>query len=110
MKKTIIAIIITAVIISVGWDIATELRRGRNQLWLMSAVTVPGKMALDEISSDLDRGDYAAAKMKIDIFRAQWQRFDSENSFTSQALGNIMADFSRLPRRRFNADVRQSQP
>ena len=97
MKKTIIAIVITTVITFVGWDVATGLHRGRDKLWLMSAVTAPARLALDEISSDLDHGDYAMARMKLEAFRTQWKRFESENSFSSQALGNIMVEFSRLP-------------
>lgn len=85
MKTTTIVILLTVTIALLGWDIAMGLRKSRDKLWLMSAVTVPGRMALDEICSDLDHGEYATAKMKLEAFRAQWKRFDSDNSFSNKA-------------------------
>ena len=103
MRRTIIAIVITAAATSLVWDVATGLRKGRDKLWLMSAVTVPGRMALDEIAAETERGDYAAAKGKLEILRNLWRQFDSDNSFSSAALGNVMVEFSRLPNSATNA-------
>jgi hypothetical protein len=95
MKKTIAIIAITAAITSICWSIATGMRFGVEKLWLISAVKAPGRMALDEIVTDLQRGDVAAATTKLQILRSEWDRFEKEDGPSGAGIGNIMLQFSR---------------
>lgn len=103
MRRTIMAIVITAALTSLVWYVGPGLRGARDKLWLMSAFTAPGRMALDDIAAEIERGDHAAAKVKLQILRNLWKQFDSDNSFSSAALGNVMVEFSRLSNSGTNA-------
>ena len=97
MKRIIIAIAVAVAITSLCWSIATGMRRGVEKLWLISAVKAPGRMALDEISTDLQRGDVATATTKLQILRSEWDRFEKEDGLSGAGIGNIMVEFSRAP-------------
>lgn len=53
-------------------------------------------MALDQIAADMDRSDIVAAKSKMAALRKEWSRFESEDGFSGQAIGNIMVEFSQM--------------
>ena len=97
MKKIIAIIALTAVITSLCWYIATSMRRSIEELWLISAVKAPGRMALQEMATDLQRGDVAAATAKLQILRSEWDRFEKDDGLSGVGIGNIMVDFSRVP-------------
>ena len=97
MKRIIIAIAVAAAITSLCWSIATGLRRGVEKLWLISAIKAPGRMALGEIATDLQRGDVATATVKLQILRSEWDRFEKEDGFSGAGIGNIMVEFSPPP-------------
>jgi hypothetical protein len=96
MKRTVITILITALVTSLCWYVVSGLLRGVEGLWLMSAVKAPGRMALDEIEADLQAGRLDTAKTKIAVLRRQWALFEREAGFRGQALGNIMVTFGQI--------------
>ena len=97
MKKILIAIAITAAVTSLCWHITEGMRIGIERLWLMSAVKAPGLMALEEIDTDLQRGNVAVATAKLQILIAEWRRFREENTLSGAGIGNIMVEFSHIP-------------
>ena len=97
MKRIIIAIAVAVAITSLCWSIATGMRRSVEKLWLISAVKAPGRMALDEIVTELQRGDVASATTKLQILKSEWDRFEKEDGLSGVGIGNIMVEFSRTP-------------
>jgi hypothetical protein len=95
--KTFLAIIATAIL---TWIIASFVHGagvGVERLWLRSAVKSPGRMALDEIQTDMTAERYKLAKAKIDLLAGTWHRFDSEpDLFRGSGVGDIMVIFSKL--------------
>lgn len=94
--KTFLIIVITAVltltVVSLTYGVRTRIER----LWMISAIKVPGRMALTEIQADMNAGHYDVAKVKIDVLVSVWQRFDSgPDSFSGPGIGNIMVEFSK---------------
>ena len=73
------------------------MRRSVEKLWLISAVKAPGRMALDEIVTELQRGDVASATTKLQILKSEWDRFEKEDELSGVGIGNIMVEFSRTP-------------
>ena len=96
MKRTIISILITALVTSVCWYVVSGLLRGVEGLWLMSAVKAPGRMALDAIDADLQAGRLDMAKSKLAALRKQWSVFEGEAGFRGQGVGDIMVTFSQM--------------
>jgi hypothetical protein len=99
MRRTLITVLITALVTSLCWygaSVANGVRRGIERVWLISAVKAPGRMALDDIEADLIAGRSEAAKAKIAALRQQWAVFDSEAGFRGQAIGNIMVTFGQI--------------
>lgn len=96
MKRTAITVLITVLVTSLCWYFITGLQQGINDLWLMSAVKAPGRMALDEIQADLQAGQIEIAKDRLVVLRKQWATFESEGGFKGQAIGNIMVTFSQM--------------
>jgi hypothetical protein len=96
MKRTILTILITCLVTSLGWHFVGSLRRGIEGLWLMSAIKAPGRMALDSIEADLEAGRLEIAKRKLAALRKQWSVFESEAGFRGEAIGNIMVAFSQI--------------
>ena len=95
MKRTIAIIAITTAITSLCWSIVTGARRGVEELWLISAVKAPGRMALDKIAADLQHGNIDAASTKLQILRSEWERFEKEVGPSGAGIGNVMVEFSR---------------
>ena len=64
---------------------------------MISAVKVPGGMALREIQSDMNAGRYESAKAKINAFADTWQRFNSgPDSCSGLGIGDLMVTLSKL--------------
>ena len=96
IMRTFLVVIFTAAVTWITASVVHGGRRGVERLWLISAVKVPGRMALGEIQTDLNAGRYALAKAKVDIFRDTWQRFASgPDSFRGSGIGDIMVAFSK---------------
>ncbi len=96
MNRTFITIVLTALVTSACWYVATELRHSIQRVWLISSVKAPGSRALAEIEADLLAGRSDAAKAKLAALRKQWDVFDSEPEFTGPAIGNIATDFQQI--------------
>ena len=95
--KTFLIIIVTAAITWITVSVIHGVRTGVERLWLISAIKVPGRMALSEIQTDMNAERYAVAKAKIDALMDTWQRFDSgPDSFRGSGIGDIMVAFSKL--------------
>jgi len=97
MKKTLVTILMTAIVTSICWHVVTTVRRTVDAVWLESAVKAPGRMAFDEILDDLAAGRHEAARRKLDVLRTQWRRFEAEDDFRGEGIGRILVKFSRLP-------------
>ena len=96
MKRFII-IVVTAAITWITVSVIHGLRTGVERLWLISAIKAPGRMALNEIQTDMNAGRYDVAKAKIDVLMTTWQRFDSgPDSFSGPGIGDIMVAFGKL--------------
>jgi hypothetical protein len=95
--KTFLVIIATAVITWVALSLIQGLKTGAERLWLISAIKVPGRMALGDVQSDMKAGNYKLAKAKMDIFVETWQRFESgSDGFRGPGIGDIMVSFSKI--------------
>jgi|ERR1041385_9465307 hypothetical protein len=95
--KTFLIIIATAAVTIVVSSFINGAKSGYERTWLISAVKVPGSMAIEAIQSDLRAGQYDRAKAKIDAMAQTWQRFNSgPDSFRGTGIGDIMVTFSRL--------------
>lgn len=96
MKKMLITIAITSAITSQCWYIAMGMRVAYDQTWLISAVKAPGRVALEEIETDLRHGNIADASKKLQILKAEWKRFEESDGIGS-GIGNIMVEFTNAP-------------
>jgi len=96
MKRTIITILITALVTSVCWYVVGGLLRGVEGLWFVSAVKAPGRMALDAIDADLQARRLEMAKSKLAALRRQWSVFEGEAGFRGQGVGDIMVTLSQM--------------
>jgi|WetSurMetagenome_2_1015567.scaffolds.fasta_scaffold809766_1 hypothetical protein len=96
MKRTVITILLTALVTSLCWYVVGGLLRGVEGLWLMSAIKAPGRMALDVIEADLQAGRLQVAKAKMAALRRHWEAFEREAGFRGQAIGNIMVTFGQI--------------
>lgn len=95
--KTFLIVVVTAVITWIAVSVIHGVRTRVERLWLVSAIKVPGRMALTEIQTDMSAGHYDVAKRKIDIMVSAWQQFDlGPNVFSGPGIGGIMGAFSRL--------------
>ena len=95
--KTFLVIVVTA---TVTWFVASfvhAVQTGTERLWLISAIKVPGHMALADIQADMAAERYQLAKAKIDLLADTWHRFDTgPDSFRGSGIGDIMVTFSKL--------------
>jgi hypothetical protein len=95
--KMLAAILATA---AATWIAATLYHgtfEGAQRLWLVSAIKVPGTMAIAEIQGDLRAGRYEIAKAKIDALMVTWQRFAADaDSFSGAGIGDIMQVLSKV--------------
>jgi hypothetical protein len=96
MKRTILTILVTCLATSLCWYVVGSLRRGVEELWLMSALKAPGRMALDSIQGDMQAGRMEIAERKLSALTKQWALFESEGGWRGQAIGNIMVAFSQI--------------
>jgi hypothetical protein len=103
--KIFLTIIITAVLTWFAFSFIQSVRTGVERLWLISAVKVPGKMAIEDIQKDMNEGRYDIAKAKLQIFKDTWQRFnkgpDSNSGF---GIGDIMVAFSKIDTNQTKSD------
>jgi hypothetical protein len=97
MKKTPLVIVVTAVFTCAVVSFVETLRGGVERLWLVSAVKVPGSMAIVDIQKDLKDGHYVLAKAKLQAFKETWDRFNNgPDSFRGRGIGDIMVTFEKL--------------
>jgi len=95
--KTIIAVIITAVVTWFIADLVHGVRTGADRKWMISAMKAPGGMALHEIQEDMEAKRIDLAKAKLEAFRKTWQRFSSgPDSCSGAGIGDIMVIFSTV--------------
>lgn len=99
MNRTLFAVVITIIVMSILFLFslgAIRVGHQRDEVWLISAVKAPGRMALDDIQAEMNAGNYDAAKLMIGAFKKQWTTFEQEQGFHGQAIGIIMVEFGRL--------------
>lgn len=96
MKRTVITILISVVITSLGWSLVSGLQQGVDRLWLLSAVKAPGRMALSNIEADLVAGRFEIAKAKLSAFQKEWAIFENESGFRGIGIGNIMVTLGQI--------------
>jgi len=95
--KTFIIIVVTAAITGIAVSVIHGVRTGVGRLWLISAIKVPGRMALSEIQTEMNAGRYDVAKAKLGVLMTTWQRFDSgPDAFSGSGIGDIMVAFGKL--------------
>lgn len=95
--KTFLVIAVTVVITWIVFSVVYAVRTSAEAVWMISAVKVPGQMALKEIQTDMHAGRYEIAKAKIDEFAATWQKFNSgPDSSSGPGIGNVMVAFSNI--------------
>ena len=101
MKRTIIAVaitfLVTSLVTSALWYVGTSLRKAVEATWLISAVKVPGRGALDVIHNDLQAGNCELAKARLEVLQASWARFESEYGYVGNGIGHIMIEFRDMP-------------
>ena len=89
--KTVLTIIITAVVSWFAASLIHAVRTGTERLWLVSAIKVPGRMAISEIQTDMNEGRFGLAKAKLQALADTWQRFDrGPDSFRGRGIGDVM--------------------
>ena len=98
MKKNMMLVLITAISVSVCWYFAIKYRDRIHTVWLLSSVKAPGRMALNAIKEDFDRGDHIAAQNKVIILHRIWQRFQSQSDdeMSGVGIGDVMEEFSKV--------------
>ena len=97
MKKTLLAIIVTALLTWITFSVVYSIRSGIERLWMVSAIKVPGRMAISEIQTDMNEGRYDLARAKLQVFMDTWQRFDrGPDSCGGCGIGDIMVAFSNI--------------
>jgi hypothetical protein len=91
MKHPRLTIILT---ILGTWLVVTfyfSLDMAKERMWLVSAVKVPGRMALFSIQVDLEAGRTKQALAKLKRFQDEWSGFErGTQSFTGRGIGSIM--------------------
>lgn len=95
MKRTLLTILITVVITSVFWNVWFSFSRALDRFRMLSAVQVPGRMALDDIQADLIRRRYDVAEAKVLALKQHWSIFQIEG-LRGEALGRVMVTFSKI--------------
>ena len=95
MKRTLLTILITAVISSVFWNVWFSFSRALDRFRMLSAVQVPGRMALDDIQADLTKRRYDVAEAKVLALKQHWNIFQAEG-LRGEALGRVMVTFSKI--------------
>ena len=89
--KTALTILITAAVTWIAVSFFHGVRTGTERLWLISAIKVPGRMAISEIQADMNAGRFDLAKAKLQAFADTWQRFDrGPDSFGGLGIGDVM--------------------
>ena len=96
--KTILIVIITAVLTWVTFEAILGVRTGADRMWMKSAIKVPGEMALRDIQAEMKAGRHEPAMAKVDAFVETWRRFSSgPDSCSGAGIGDIMVVFSKIP-------------
>jgi hypothetical protein len=95
MKRTLITILSTAAVTSVFWYGWFSVSRAFERTMLLSAVQVPGRMALDDIQADLTRQRYDVAEAKVLALKQHWSIFQAQG-LRGEALGRVMVTFSKI--------------
>ncbi|MCX6550463.1 MAG: hypothetical protein NTY02_05555 [Acidobacteria bacterium] len=99
MKNRVFTIVVTAAVVSIfwyGWHVLNAVGNRIEQVWLISAVKAPGRMALDTIQADLEAGRYDVVKLEVGALKKRWAAFSADADDRGPGIGNIMADFSKL--------------
>jgi hypothetical protein len=97
MKRTIGTVAITFLVTSALWHLGTGLRKSFEVTWLLSAVKAPGRMALYVVYNDLQAGNLELAKAHLEVLRESWARFEGEEGYVGNGIGNIMVEFRDMP-------------
>jgi hypothetical protein len=109
--KLFLAIFITAVVTWTTASVIHAVRTATERFWMISAIKAPGRMALEDIQSDMKAGRYDMAKRKTDAFVTTWQRFESgPDSFSGYGIGDVMVTFSKIPDGEEGGATNRSQP
>ena len=95
MKRTLLTILITAVITSVFWNVWFSFARALDRFRMLSAVQAPGRMALDSIQAELAKGRYDVAEAKVLALKRHWNLFEADG-LRGEALGRVMVTFSQI--------------
>ena len=95
MKRYLLTVVATALATSICWYTWFSFKVAFERKRLLSAVEVPGRMALEDLNADLSRGRYDVAQAKLSVLRQQWDIFDRDG-LSGQALGQVMVAFSRV--------------
>jgi hypothetical protein len=99
VKGRAFTIVVTAAVTSIlwyGWHALHTVGNRIEHVWLVSAVKVPGRMALDTIQADLEAGRYDVVKLEVEALRKHWAVFSADEDDRGPGIGNIMTDFSKL--------------
>ena len=94
MKRTLLTILITAVVTSVFWNAWFSFSRALDRTMLLSVVQAPGRIALDDIKADLVKRRYEVAEAKVLAFKQHWSVFETRG--VREGLGRIMVSFAEL--------------
>ena len=94
MKRTLLTILITALVTSVFWQVWFSFSRALDRTMLLSAVQVPGRMALDDIQADLAKGRYDLAEAKVLALKQHWGLFETRG--VREGLGRVMVTFAEI--------------
>jgi hypothetical protein len=95
MKRTLLTILITAVITSVFWNVWFSFSRALDRFRMLSAVQVPGRMALDSIQAELAKRRYDVAEAEVLALKRHWNLFEA-GGLRGEALGRVMVTFSQI--------------
>jgi hypothetical protein len=95
MKRTLLTILITAVITSGLWNVWFSFSRALDRFKMFSTVQVPGRMALDDIRAELAKGRYNVAEAKVLALKRHWNLFEADG-LRGEALGRVMVTFSQV--------------
>jgi len=93
----LITIIVTATLTSVGWYFSWIVHERIAEVWLVSSVKTPGRLALKTIISDLEEGRSALGIARLKMLQEAWHHFDADSEFVGSGIGNIMLEFHSDP-------------
>jgi hypothetical protein len=95
--KTFLTVIFTALLTWCTFSVVQAGGRGVQKLWMVSAIKVPGKMAIADIQKEMNEGRYDVAKVKLKVFMETWERFDKgPDSCSGYGIGDVMVGIGKV--------------